>query len=146
MKPVVVFPDPEVAVIDYLKARWLGRSEDYKPAKIKNSFPVNTEGKDVVLTGDQTHVQVELDGTPDSADYPMVERCTVRVTSWSAPNKPTHAKDLATRNEAFVYSHPGDDDVFSTKLLTGRLKGTDRDSGNQFVSFTARVNMRPTAL
>lgn len=146
MKPVVTFADPEDALIRHLKARWLGRAEAYKPTTFTNIFPVNDNGKDVVLTGDRTHVQVELDGTPDSSDYPMVERCTVRVTCWSAPTKPTHAKNVATRTQAFVYSHPGDDDVSSTKILTGRLKGTDPDTGNRFVSFTARVNMRPTAL
>lgn len=142
MKPEVRFGDPEEAMRDYLKAKWLPRSEPYKPAQsaFTNSFPKNA------LTGDATHVQIELDGTPSVEGYPAVERCTVRFTVWSAKGKPSNAKEAATRTEAFVYSHPGDAKVWSTKRLTGRLKGTDQASGNEFVSFTARVNMRPTAL
>lgn len=140
MKPEVVFPDPEAAVIAHLKAKWLGRSESYKPTTYSNAFPKTN------LTGDQTHVQVALDGTPTVDGYPFVERCTIRVTTYAAPGKPTNAKEAATRNQAFVYAHPGDDVVWSTKNLTGRLKGTDQATGNEFVSFTARVNMRPTAL
>lgn len=140
MKPEAFFPDPEAAMIRHLEGRWEDRVEAYKPTSFSNKFPKNK------LTGDATHVQVALDGTPITEGYPATERCTVRFTVWAAPGKPSNAKDAATRCEAFVYSHPGDVDVWSTKRLTGRLKGTDQASGNEFVSFTARINMRPTAL
>lgn len=140
MKPQVTFPDPEDTILDYLRASWSPIAAAFKPDTYSNSFPDDT------LSGDETHVQVELDGTPSTADYPSVERCTIRVTCWAAPEKSSNAKAVATRSQAYVYGHPGDAEVFSTLLLTGRLKGTDRDSGNHFVSFTARVNMRPTAL
>lgn len=138
MKPEVAFPDPEDAIIRYLTGRWQG--VDGAPATISNSFPRSA------LTGDTTHLQVEFDGTPSAIDYPVTERCTVRFTAWSGPDDQGPAKELATRTQAYVYAHPGDADVWSTRHLTGRVKGFDRDSGNNFVSFTARVNLRPTAL
>lgn len=139
MKLLVTFPDAEAALLRHLKAAWAGRDDEFLPATSTNAFPTARPA------GKATHLQVELDGTP-VVEYPAVERATVRFTLWAAPGQPDSAKHAASMTQAFVAAHPGDEDVWSTRLLTGRLKGVDPSSKYPFVSFTARVSLRPTAL
>lgn len=135
----MVFPDAERALREYLAPLWAARADVFEPATITNKFPATA------LAGNATHLQVELDGTP-TVEYPATERATVRFTFWSAPSSQDNAKNGAAVTQAFVATHPGDDDVWSTRILTGRLKGVDPDTRNNFVSFTARVSLRPQAL
>ncbi len=139
MRPQVTFPDAERALLGFLGPLWAARSEPFKPATRSNKFP------SAALAGNATHLQVELDGTP-LVEYPATERATVRFTFWSAPSSQDNAKQGASITQALIATHPGDDDVWSTRILTGRLKGVDDDTRNNFVSFTARVSLRPTAL
>lgn len=139
MKPTVTFPDAEAAMLRHLNAAWSDRDEAFRPSTSTNAFPT------VRPVGKATHLQVELDGTP-VVEYPAVERATVRFTLWAAPGQHDSAKQAAAMAQAFVAAHPGDVDVWSTRILTGRLKGTDPSSKYPFVSFTARVSLRPTAL
>lgn len=140
MKPLVVFPDAERAALDYLEPLLSARSESYKPVGFGNTFP-----KTAPASG-TTFLQVELDGTPTVA-YPSTERATVRFTVWAASKtEGGNAKKAASLVQGLIATHPGDSSVFATTILTGRLKGTDPDSGLPFVSFTARFTLRPTAL
>lgn len=138
MKPLVTFPDAEAAMRDYLGPLWAARSESYKPDVISNKFPG-------ALAVGATHLQVELDGTP-TVEYPATERATVRFTYWTHALAPDDAKDGAAITQALVATHPGDSDVWSTRILTGRLKGQDAATKNRFVSFTARITLRPIKL
>lgn len=140
MKPLVTFGDAEAAMRSYLLAAWAARGEAYKPDTISNTFP--TAG---ALAAGQVHLQVTLDGTP-TVEYPATERATVRFTYWTNAGAPSDAKRGAAITQGLVATHPGDAAVWSTRILTGRLRGTDPDTGNQFASFTARVTLRPTAL
>lgn len=124
----------------YLLTAWADRDETYAPDTISNTFP--TVG---ALAAGQVHLQVTLDGTP-TVEYPATERATVRFTYWTNGDAPSDAKRGAAITQGLVATHPGDSSVWSTRILTGRLKGTDPATGNQFVSFTARVTLRPTAL
>lgn len=133
-KPLVVFADPEAVAKSHFESAFATRVEVYKPATVTNAFPKTA------LAGDVTHLQVELDGSPGS-DYPVAERATVRVTAYSAPGKQNHAKSLATLAQALLYAHPGNADVHGFQPLTGRLKTTDPDTGNNLVSFTMRADM-----
>lgn len=139
MKPLVVFPDAEKAALDYLKPLLSARSESHKPVGFGNAFPATAPAAGT------TFLQVELDGTPSVA-YPSTERATVRFTVWAAAGEPSKAKSAASLVQGLIATHPGDSSVFATTILTGRLKGTDPDSGLPFVSFTARFSLRPTAL
>ena len=138
MKPLVTFADAEAVMLSYLGPSWASRAEAYKPDTMSNSFPGT-------LAAGQTHLQVELDGTP-TVEYPSTERATVRFTFWTSAGAPSDAKAGAHITQAFVATHPGDGDVFSTRILTGPLKGQDAATKNRFVSFTARITLRPTAL
>ena len=139
MKPLVEFGDAEAAMIRHISAGWATRVEAYRPATFTNAFPV------AALRGAVTHVQVELDGTP-IVEYPATERASVRFTCWAAPGQPSHAKRVAALTQAMVATHPGDADVWGTRILAGRLRGRDPATGNEFVFFTARINLRPSAL
>lgn len=134
MRPLVTFADPEASARTALLAGLEGRVEAYIPASITNKFPT------AALTGDATHLQVELDGVP-GADYPVTERATVRVTAYSAPGSPSNAKSLATLAQGLLYVYGGDSDVHGFQPLTGRLKAVDPATGNNLVSFTMRADM-----
>lgn len=136
----VTFPDPEVAVIDYLTAAFVARPEVYKPATITTAFPA------VALAANATHLQVELEvGAAD--DYPITERAQVRVTAYSAPGKRSNAKDLAGLTLALLASHPGSAGVLGVTIQTGRSDVVkDPDTGNLMVWLLARVALKPTVL
>lgn len=139
-KPLVTFTDPESHQVDYLKAAFDPRSETYKPATVSTAFPT------AALTGDATHVQVELEaGNAD--DYPITERAQVRYTCYSAPGKRTNAKALASLTQALVYSQPGDADVAGAFHRIGRSGVvTDPDTKNLMVWFIASLNLKATPL
>jgi hypothetical protein len=134
VKPLVTFADPEAVARTYLLAEFAGRVEAYKPATVTNSFPTSS------LSGDATHVQVELDGVPGGG-YPVTERATVRVTCYSAPTNPSNAKDLASLTQGLLYTFPGSADVHGFVPLTGRVKTVDPTTRNHMVSFTMRADM-----
>lgn len=139
MKQLVTFPDAEAVMLAYLKPLWEARAETSRPATFSNAFPT------AAPVGVRTHLQVELDGTP-TVEYPAVERATVRFTLWSAPGKTDSVKAAAAITQGLVATHPGSAQVGATRILTGRLKGVDPATKYPFVSFTARVSLRPTAL
>jgi len=138
MNPLVTFADPERVIRAYQQARWSGRPEVYAPDTFSNSFPT------VALTGDATHLQIELDGSAD--EYPVTERATVRLTFYSAPTSQDNAKNGASLARAFCLTHPGDADVAGVAPLTGRLKAVDPDTRNNMVSFTVRVSLKAHAV
>lgn len=139
MKPLVTFPDAEAVMLGYLEPLLQARDEEFLPATFTNRFPRSAP------VGKRTHLQVELDGTP-VVEYPVIERATVRFSLYAGPDNPDSAKEAASVVQALVAAHPGSDDVFSTRVLAGRLKGTDPATKYPFVSLTARINLRPTAL
>lgn len=138
MKTPVVCADVEDAMRAYLEDRWNSYGGVLKPTKVATTFPAT-------LTGTQTHLQVELDGTP-TVWQTGHELATVRFTFWAAPGKPSPAKAGAAITQAFVDTHPGDAAVCATTILTGRLKGIEPATKFAFASFTARVTLRPTPL
>lgn len=138
-KPLVVFPDPEAVARSYLLSEFAARDEDYKPATITNKFPT------AALTGNTTHIQVELDGSL-VADYPVTERATLRVTCYSAPTSQDNAKDLASLTQGLLYTFPGNAEAHGAYPLTGRIKTVDPTTRNNIVSFTIRLNMKAIAL
>ena len=137
--PTVTFADPEALEVDYLKSRFLPRSESYKPATVTTAFPATA------LTS-TTHVQVELE-LGGAADYPVTERAQVRFTCYAAPGKRTDVKALASLTMALIASQPGSSSVAGTSILIGRSPViTDPDTKNLMVWFLARVNLLATPL
>lgn len=137
MKPLVTFPDPEAAVINYLKAAFTPRSEPYKATSVSTGFPAAAA---------TYHVQVELEaGNAD--DYPVTERAQVRVNCWAPAGKRNEVKALASLTQGLVYAHPGDSDVAGCQILGGRSDViTDPDTKRLMCWFLVRVNLKATVL
>lgn len=133
--PLVTFGDPEVEMVDYLKAAYASRSESFKPAKVSTEPPVKLV--------DSTHLQVEMDGTPADV-YPAGEFPTVRFTCHVPAGQRSDVKALASLTEGLVYRFPGSSAVAGAFPLLGRSSVvTDPTTKNLMVWFTARVTMRP---
>ena len=130
MRPLVVFPDAERVVVDYLTAALAERGED---ATVGVNVPPSW------TPGQNRHVQVAWDGTP-SLTYPAVSRATVRVTCWSS--SPTASKSLVGLCQALLLTHPGGDGVGNVRELTGVLPAQDPDTKAQLASITVRVSLR----
>ena len=137
MNPLVTFPDPEAAVIAYLKTALAARPEDYAAATVSTGFPA---------TGATYHVQVELElGNAD--DYPVTERAQVRVNCWAPAGKRSDVKDLASLVAGLMFAHPGDSEVAGVTIPTGRSAvTTDPDTKRPMCWFLARVNLKATLL
>lgn len=137
MKPLVTFPDPERALIDYLTTAFAPRSESFKPSTVTDSFPPATS---------PYHLQVELEaGNAD--DYPIAERAQVRVNCWAPAGKRTDVKALASLAQGLVYRHPGDVNVAGCSILVGRSDViTDPDTKRLMCWFLVRVNLKATVL
>lgn len=139
MKPLVMFPDPEAAVVARLTAAFAPRSEPYKPGTITVSFPS-------VALATQTHVQVELE-SGGVQHYPVTEKAQVRVTCHAGPGKRTNVKALASLAQGLLCSWEGDDEVFNVVPQLGRSDViTDPTTKNLMVWFTVRVDLKATVL
>jgi len=128
-KPLATPPDAERVIVDYLAAALVTQGQDV------------TVGVDIPTTwtpGTKPHVQVAWDGTPDMA-YPVVWRCTVRVTAWAT--KTSDAKALAGLCNALLCVHEGSTEVGSVRPLTGTLPARDPDTDAELASFTVQVNL-----
>jgi hypothetical protein len=123
-----------------LKAAFVARSELYKPATISTAFPT------AALTGDATHVQVELE-VADDRDRPVTERAQVRFTCYSAPGKRSNVKALASLTQALVYAQAGDASVAGAFHRIGRSDVIeDPATKNLMVWFLASLSLKPTVL
>lgn len=137
MNPLVTFPDPEAALISYLKAAFAGRPEAYRATSVSTGFPA---------AGATYHVQVELElGNAD--DYPVTERAQVRLNCWAPAGKRSDVKNLASLTQGLVYSHPGDADVAGCSIPGGRSGVVeDPDTKRLMCWFLARVNLKAIPL
>lgn len=137
MKPLVVFPDPEAALIDYYVTAFAGRVEPYKPTTITTGFPASTA---------TYHLQVELEaGNAD--DYPVTERAQVRVNCWAPAGKRSDVKSLASLAQGLAYAHPGSSTVIGCSIPGGRSDViTDPDTKRLMCWFLVRVDLKATLL
>ena len=129
-----IFADPERLFIDGLKAAFAARSEAYLPARVSTSFP------DVALTGDATHVQVELE-QGDPSDYPVTERAQVRVTCYAAPGHRDNVKNLASLAHALALGLAGPSLAGVQPRLGRSSVATDPSTKNLMVWFIVRADL-----
>lgn len=132
-KPLVVYPDPEVAAVDLVQTLMtlegesgtvaVGVPEDWTPA-----------------TG--THVQVAWDGTPELA-HPVVAFPTVRITVWAA--EPSEAKRVALLLQGHLLAHVGGT-LRNIRPLTGVLPAQDPATRAELATFTVRCATRSTVI
>lgn len=129
-KPVVVFADPQRAVIDYLAPLLTDTTVGATVPTGSSSAPV------------APYLLVAWDGTP-TVSWPATQAATVRLTAFCAT--PTKAKALLAQAQGQLLAHPGDAAIWSTQPLTGGLTAVDPDTQLHMCSATFRVNVRPTA-
>jgi hypothetical protein len=136
--PAVTFVDPESALVDMLKAAFVGRSEPYRANTISTSYPASS------LTSTR-HIQVELENG-DVSDYPVTERVQVRFTCHAPSGKRSDVKNLASLTMALVATLPVDDSA-GCFIRGGRSAvSTDPDTKNLMCWFLAEVPLLATPL
>ncbi|WP_213452891.1 hypothetical protein [Rhizomonospora bruguierae] len=130
MKPLLVPPDAERAIVDYLTAQLLARGDDRE---------VGTELPRGWTTASPDFVQVADDGGP--VYQRILHRKTVRITTWSGHK--SRGKALAGLCLGLVLIHPGDDQVASVPAdgVSGILPALDPATKGCLASFTAAVNL-----
>lgn len=127
-KPLVVPPNVETIVSDYLRTTLLARGQD---------VTVGVAVPSTWSSSTKPHLQVALDGT--WVQYPVLWKHSVRLTAWAAGT--TTAQALVNLAFALVCAHPGSAQVGSIKPLTGTLPARDPDTGAQLASVSVEVNL-----
>ena len=133
------FPDPERLLIDGLRAAFAARSEAYLPAKLTTDFPA------AALTGNATHVQVELE-QGDPSDYPVTERAQVRVTCYAAPGHRDNVKNLASLAHGLALGLSGPTLAGVQPRLGRSSVATDPTTKNLMVWFVVRADLKALPL
>lgn len=132
---VVLFGDAQALAADVLRDALELRSEDYAAgAKVGGRVPSRRDLDHPNLP----YVLVRHDGTP-SIVYPIVARCTVRVSVWHSTDD--DAFDLAQLCHGILLATTGDDLAGCTPLA-GPTRAIDPESHVDLVSFTVRANVR----
>jgi len=131
MKPLVMFPDAERAMVNLLTTL-LGV---YEPG-----YTVGVGVPDGWSPGSSyPHLQVAWDGTPLQA-YPVVQHATIRLVAWAYDT--TEAKRLASLAEGLALAYEGDAEISGIRPLTGVLPAQDPDTRAEIASVTVRVTVR----
>lgn len=130
MKLAVEFPDPEPPVRDYLAAELADLGED-----VTVGIGVPSDWK----PSDESHIQVESDGTPVVLNN-LAAFATIRLVAWASST--SEAKRLAARAQGVLCGHPGADVIKGAIPLTGVQPARDPDSRAEIAATTSRVTIR----
>lgn len=117
-------PNPLKESVDWVKADLPNLPAD---STVSANFPTEA------VPLDRVAVQVAWDGTPNTADNR--EDVAIRVTVYANHDQPNLAIDEAEGLYARLIDG-GTDAFWRVDRGTGRLPGTDPDTGNQFCTFT----------
>ncbi|WGH20303.1 tail terminator [Arthrobacter phage MaGuCo] len=134
MRPVIVFPDPQLAVRDLIRSLLAGRSDaDAGSAKVSTRSPDGDDARPVL-----PYVQVRSDGR--YRDARLDGRATVRVTVW---HKDEGLGDrLASLIEGLLLASSSAD-VRGCSPLVGPIPTGDPDTGAPMSYFTITARLRP---
>lgn len=134
MKPLVTYPDPEIALralLDELIAPHeptatvtVGVPTDWTPAS-------------------PPHLEVAWDGTPNMT-HPVVAHATIRVVVRAKLT--TDAKRIAALAQGLLLAHDGSDGISVIRPLTGILPARDPLTEAELASFTVRASVRSTPI
>lgn len=132
--PVLVFPDPLLAVLGILRA---ATTEELSSASFGTVSPSDL-GDD--FPG-YPYVTAELAGT--STDFaPFFEDSTIRITAWH--ERPAKALRLLQVARAVLVAHPGPDLVRTSRR--GPLSALDPETGTPISYADITIRLRPTPL
>lgn len=137
MKPLIVFPDAMLAVVETLRDRLEMIDEGAQvTVGTKVAFDRSLDKSNL------PYVLVRLDGSTLSRQ--VDEEATVRVSVWHS----TEAKGLALAQacRALLLSYEGGAKIRVITPLTGAIPTSDPESGDPLSSFTVAVRLRPSTL
>lgn len=139
MKPLVVFPDPQLAVVEILRTKLAGRSESYAIGASVGTVMPDGEAR---TKKSAPYVMVRLDAT--ASRYPADETATIRVSVWHA----SEAKSLALAQlcRALLLSYEGGEKIRVATALSGPIPAGDPESGDPLSTFTVATRLRPNPL
>lgn len=137
MKPMIIFPDAMLAVVETLRDR-LEMIEQGAGVKVGTKVPFDRS----LDKSNLPYVLVRLDGSTLSRQ--VDESATVRVSIWHT----TEAKGLALAQacRALLLSYEGGAKIRVITPLTGATPSSDPESGDPLSSFTVAVRLRPSTL
>lgn len=130
-KPVVVFPDPMLWAVTFLRSFLASREETYADGVTVGTRPP--------ADGSVPFVMVRLYG--GSVDRLADSEALLRVTVWHSTDDKALA--LAELCRAGLDAFAGDADARLCRSLTAPFPADDPDNGQPISSFTAAARMRP---
>ena len=137
MKPMIIFPDAMLAVVETLRDR-LEMIDQGTGVTVGTKIPFDRS----LDKSNLPYVLVRLDGSTLSRQ--VDEAATVRVSVWHS----TEAKGLALAQacRALLLSYEGGAKIRVITPLTGAIPSSDPESGDPLSSFTVAVRLRPSTL
>jgi hypothetical protein len=138
-KPLVVFPDAQLAVVQLLRTKLAARTDSVATGAVVGTMM--PDGKEPSPRS-APYIMVRLDGT--STRYPVDETADMRVAVWHS----SEAKSLALAQlcRALLLAHAGSEQIRVVSPLTGPIPASDPESGDPLSSFTVAVRLRPNPL
>lgn len=139
MKPSIIFPDAQLAVVETLRERLEMVDQSYVAG-----FTVGTKiASDRSLDNPSLpYILVRLDGS--SLTQRVDEEATVRVAVWHTSEAQGLA--LAQACRALLLSYEGGAKIRVITPLSGAVPTSDPESGDPLSSFTVAVRLRPSTL
>jgi len=134
MKPVIVFPDGQLAVRDLLRALLADRPEPFAQGVVVSTRAIPGADEKRALP----YVQVRADGS--FRDARLDGRATVRVLAYGRDEGLSHS--LAALCEGLLLAAPSGD-VRSCSPVTGPRITDDPDNGLPLSFFTITARLRP---
>jgi hypothetical protein len=138
-KPLVVFPDAQLAIVELLRAELADRTESFAGNAVVGTIMPNGDDPNPKSA---PYIMVRLDGT--STRYPVDETADIRVAVWHS----SEAKSLALAQlcRALLLAHAGSQTIRVVTPLTGPIPASDPESGDPLSSFTVAARLRPNPL
>lgn len=135
MKPLVIFPDPMLAVLEVLRERL--------PAHVEGvTLGTKTPDPDKGEPASLPYVLVRQDGAWGT--YPVQETATVRLTVWAGSE--ARALAVVRTARALLLAYEGGAKVRSFGNLTAPMPTEDPDTGAPLGYCTVAARLRPYPL
>lgn len=139
MKPRIIFPDAQLAVVTLLRTLLTPLSQNYTLG-----FTVGTKVPDnrSIDKSYLPYILVRLDGS--LTNHRVDEDATIRISVWHK----TEAQGLALAQacRALLTSYEGGSQIRVITPLTGPVPTSDPESGDPLSSFTVSVRLKPSTL
>lgn len=139
MKPRIIFPDAQLAVIELLRSTIGTVSQSFATG---TTFGTKVPDDRSIDTASLPYVLIRMDGS--SLARRLDEEATIRISVWHK----TEAQGLALAQalRALLLSHEGNSSIRVITPLSGPVPTSDPESGDPLSTFTVAVRLRPQTL